>query len=290
MPFSFLFVSKGAWKTFSAELFASQASDDMFMAWRDSCSGRSNLKPFFQKFSEVEMFDAVVIVASEQWGHGDDVLWVVVIDGSEITKLPFSCSHVGYDVGGLHIDTLSIGLGAYEVDFTSLQLTYIHLIPQADKMLIDDVLNHFFYVTLSCSTSQSVADAIVLEVKLIVGLEDSFAMNVKSVHLVQNVCLAKERDVIDDDSRGDGFTLRFHILGDAVGGDEFARIIGKETNEIFQEWHISYPVSHDDILQQYRVEYVHLIFTGIVFFQSDFCQARQTAILYVFGERIIVVW
>ena len=217
------------------------------------------------------MCDAVVIVASEQWGHGDDVLWVVVIDGSEITKLPFSCSHVGYDVGGLH-------------------MTYIHLIPQADKMLIDDVLYYFFYVTLSCSTSQSVADAIVLEVKLIVGLEDSFAMNVKSVHLVQIVCLAKERDVIDDDSRGDGFTLRFHILGDAVGGDEFARIIGKETNEIFQEWHISYPVSHDDILQQYRVEYVHLIFTGIVFFQSDFCQARQTAILYVFGERIIVVW
>lgn len=85
------------------------------------------------------MCDAVVIVASEQWGHGDDVLWVVVIDGSKITKLPFSCSHVGYDVGGLHIDTLSIGLGAYEVDFTSLQLTYIHLIPQADKMLIDDV-------------------------------------------------------------------------------------------------------------------------------------------------------
>ena len=72
MPFSFLFVSKGAWKTFSAELFASQASDDMFMAWRDSCSSRSNLKPFFQKFSEVEMCDAVVIVASEQWGHGED--------------------------------------------------------------------------------------------------------------------------------------------------------------------------------------------------------------------------
>ena len=94
MPFSFLFVSKGAEKAFSAELFASQASDDMFMAWQDSCSGRSNLKPFFQKFSEVEMCDAVVIVASEQWGHGDDVLWVVVIDGSEITKLPFSCSHV----------------------------------------------------------------------------------------------------------------------------------------------------------------------------------------------------
>lgn len=65
MPFSFLFVSKGAWKSFSAELFASQASDDMSMAWRDFCSSRSNLNPFFQKFSEVEMFDAVVIIASE---------------------------------------------------------------------------------------------------------------------------------------------------------------------------------------------------------------------------------
>lgn len=43
MPFSFLFVSKGAEKAFSAELFASQASDDMFMAWRNSCSSRSNI-------------------------------------------------------------------------------------------------------------------------------------------------------------------------------------------------------------------------------------------------------
>ena len=120
------------------------------------------------------MYDAVVIVASEQWGHGDDVLWVVVIDGSEITKLPFSCSHVGYDVGGLHIDALSIGLGAYEVDFTSLQLTYIHLIPQADKMLIDDVLNHFFYVTLSCSPGNGISNAVVFKIKLIIAYCDIF--------------------------------------------------------------------------------------------------------------------
>ena len=75
------------------------------------------------------MRDAVVIVASEQWSHGDDVLGVVVLDRPEIAKLSFSRRHVGYDVGGLHIDALPIGLGAYEVDFTSLQLTYIHLVP-----------------------------------------------------------------------------------------------------------------------------------------------------------------
>ena len=75
------------------------------------------------------MRDAVVIVASEQWSHGDNILRVVVLDCPEITKLPFSRRHVGYDVGGLHIDALPIGLGAYEVDFTSLQLTYIHLVP-----------------------------------------------------------------------------------------------------------------------------------------------------------------
>ena len=74
------------------------------------------------------MCDAIVIIASEQWSHGDDILWIVVLDGSEITKLPFPCRHVGYDIGGLHVDALTIGLGAYEVDFSSLQLTHIHLI------------------------------------------------------------------------------------------------------------------------------------------------------------------
>ena len=156
-------------------------------------------------------------------------------------------------------------------------------------MLVDNILDHFLNITLSCSTSQGIADAIILEVKLIVGLEDSLAMNVKPIHFVQDVCLAKERDIIDDDSGSDGFSLRFHILGDTIGGDEFACVVGKKANEIFQERHISYLVAHDDILQQHRVKDIHLVFTGIVFFQADSCQARQSTILYVFSERIIAI-
>lgn len=45
-------------------------------------------------------------------------------------------------------------------------------------MLVDDVLYHFLNVALSGSASQGIADAVVLEVKLVVGLEDSFAMDV----------------------------------------------------------------------------------------------------------------
>ena len=45
-------------------------------------------------------------------------------------------------------------------------------------MLVDDVLYHFLDVALSGSASQGIADAVVLEVKLVVGLEDSFAMDV----------------------------------------------------------------------------------------------------------------
>ena len=73
------------------------------------------------------MGDAIIIVASDEGSLGDDILRIVVLDGPQVAKLPFSCRHVGYDVGGLHIDALTIGLGAYEVNFACLQLTYISI-------------------------------------------------------------------------------------------------------------------------------------------------------------------
>ena len=33
--------------------------------------------------------DAVIIILGEQWGHGDNVLRIVVLDGTEIAKLSF---------------------------------------------------------------------------------------------------------------------------------------------------------------------------------------------------------
>ena len=49
----------------------------------------------------MQVRDAVIIIFGEQRGHGDNVLRVVVLDGTEITKLPLSGCIVGYDVRSL---------------------------------------------------------------------------------------------------------------------------------------------------------------------------------------------
>ena len=64
--------------------------------------------------------DTIVIVASEQGSHGDDILGIVVLDGSKIAKLSLSCGLVGDDVRSLHIDALTVGLGADKINLGSL--------------------------------------------------------------------------------------------------------------------------------------------------------------------------
>ena len=70
--------------------------------------------------AQVKVGDTIVIVASEQGGHGDDILGIVVLDGSKIAKLSLACGLVGDDVRSLHIDALTIGLGADKIDLSSL--------------------------------------------------------------------------------------------------------------------------------------------------------------------------
>lgn len=70
--------------------------------------------------AQVKVGDTIVIVASEQGSHGDDILGIVVLDGSKIAKLSLSCGLVGDDVRSLHIDALTVGLGADKINLGSL--------------------------------------------------------------------------------------------------------------------------------------------------------------------------
>ncbi len=70
--------------------------------------------------AQVKVGDTIVIVASEQGGHGDDILGIVVLDGSKIAKLSRACGLVGNDVGSLHIDALTVGLGTDKINLGSL--------------------------------------------------------------------------------------------------------------------------------------------------------------------------
>ena len=71
----------------------------------------------------MQMRDAVIIILGEQRSHGDNVFRIVVLDGTEIAKLPLSGCIVGYDVGSLHVDAFTAWFGTNKVDFSSLQLS-----------------------------------------------------------------------------------------------------------------------------------------------------------------------
>lgn len=70
--------------------------------------------------AQVKVGDTIVIVASEQGSHGDDILGIVVLDGSKIAKLSLACGFVGDDVRSLNIDALTVGLGAHKINLGSL--------------------------------------------------------------------------------------------------------------------------------------------------------------------------
>ena len=73
-------------------------------------------------------------------------------------------------------------------------MSYINLIAQAYEVLIDDILDHFLNVSFTCSSGDSISDAVVFEIKLIVGFKDAFAVDIIAVHLVQDISFAKEGD------------------------------------------------------------------------------------------------
>ena len=73
-----------------------------------------------QEMAQMQVGYAIVVVAGEQGGHGDDILGIVVLDGSKIAKLSLACGIVGNDVRSLHIDALTVGLGADKIDLGCL--------------------------------------------------------------------------------------------------------------------------------------------------------------------------
>ena len=115
-------------------------------------------------------------------------------------------------------------------------------------------------------------------------------MNVITVDPADNVSLAKERKVMDNHGARDCLPLRFHKPGYAIGRNKLAHIVRKKTNQIFQKSHIPNPVAHNHILQQDGMVNIRLVFPRLLFFKPYPHQARQTAKLQEFCQRLIPVF
>ena len=82
----------------------------------------------------MQVRDSVIIIFGEQRSHGDNVLRVVVLDGTEIAKLPFSGCIVGYDVGSLHVDAF-----APERNLVIVVLIEIRIIEHSHVFVVDAI-------------------------------------------------------------------------------------------------------------------------------------------------------
>ena len=97
----------------------------------------------------MKMAYAIVIRLGNHWCHGDDVLRVVVFDGTKIAKLALVSVIIGYNVGCLYVNSFALVLCTNKINLTSLKLPYHHFIAQAYKMIVDDILYHLLNVSLA---------------------------------------------------------------------------------------------------------------------------------------------
>ena len=97
----------------------------------------------------MKMGYAVIIRLPNQWCHRNDIFGIVVLDGTEITKLALVSIIVSYDIRRLYIYPFAFRLCTDKINFTSLKLSDHHFIAQTDKVILDDILYHLLNVSLA---------------------------------------------------------------------------------------------------------------------------------------------
>ena len=76
----------------------------------------------------MDMCDAIGVLLVDQWSHRYDIFGIIVFDGPQIAELALTCGLVDDNVGGLHIDMLSLGFGTHKINLACLQLADSHII------------------------------------------------------------------------------------------------------------------------------------------------------------------
>lgn len=216
----------------------------------------------------MKVCNAIVVGSGDKRGQRDYVLRVIILDSMQVAKLTVVGCFVSNDVTCLDVSSLPTWLRAYEIYLTCLQLSYIDFVAKADEMIVDDILYHLFDVTLASTPSKGVANTIVFEVIFVIALKQALAVNVVAVHLVEHVGIAQELGVIGYSRCSDFLALRLHVFCYTIGRDNLPRIVGKESHKILKERYITNLISHDDILEKHRVDYIRLVFSCVLLVQA----------------------
>ena len=73
-----------------------------------------------EKLAQVQVDDATVIVTGYQWRHRDNILGIIVLDGSEIAKLPLSRRVIGNDICNLNVGSFPSWACADKINLSCL--------------------------------------------------------------------------------------------------------------------------------------------------------------------------
>lgn len=116
------------------------------------------------------MDDSFLVIAGDQGGHGDHILWIIVFDRFQITELSVSCFFIPNQVSRLNIHTFAVRFCADKINLTHLLLSYMHGIAQADQVLVDHILDDLLYIFFPVPSRNRVAYAVVFEVILVISI------------------------------------------------------------------------------------------------------------------------
>lgn len=150
---------------------------------------------------------AVIIIPCNKGSHGNDILGVVVFYCLEIAEFLLSCCFIRNDIRHLYICPLSVGLRTDEVYLASLQLTNKNPLSNTAKLRPYNVFKYLLNISLTCSSCNGIAYAMVLEIELVVRLEYPLAMDVISVYLMDDVSITQKLQIAKYHTRGDALAL-----------------------------------------------------------------------------------
>ena len=119
-----------------------------------------------KELAQVKVYDTIIIAARQQGRHRNDILRIVVPDGPEIAKFPLSRRLIGNQISHLHISPFTRWTRADKINLACQQLPYPDREAQADKVLINDILEHLLDISFTPTASNSVANAVILKVEL----------------------------------------------------------------------------------------------------------------------------
>ena len=162
------------------------------------------------------MADALLIIAQNHIVERHHILGIIVLNGQQIPELPGGCLLVGDTETHLDIELVSRFVGD-KINLLLLQLSDMNGIPLLNQMQVNRILHHLVNIPSEIEASNGMADADILEVKLLSCFENLHAAHFGAGNPVNQIGIAQGPQVIQRHLGRQIHPLRLQKLADVIG-------------------------------------------------------------------------